>query len=359
MTTFSEEFKKHADRIQLTDAERSRIRTAVTGAPPVPARIRSPFTFSYHHYSRSFALAFSLLLVVSVASGTLYAAEGTVPGDALYAVKRGITEPLTGALALTDEAETRWHARVASTRLAEAETLAADGKLTDEVGALLAADFGEHARAVADASEEADQAGEGDDQDAFRSLVAIKGAAILKASPSAGHASKIASAHFVLSVLANQDEDDGEKDDQPRAAMKAQPQAMMLMATTAPAEEDGDAVLQSEIREASLEDLADEAARAFEEARDAAMGRDARNAVNDLLPLLVKAQAEMAAGLDADARADFQAVLEGTRAPVMRDDAHDGGDDEARDDPLQNAEDGDEGGESGEEESTIRSWLKF
>ncbi len=70
----------------------------------------------------------ALFLVLGV--GTSYAAEGALPGDALYAVKIGLNERVQGALALSESAKTSWHTARIERRLAEAESLVASGRLT-------------------------------------------------------------------------------------------------------------------------------------------------------------------------------------------------------------------------------------
>jgi hypothetical protein len=70
----------------------------------------------------------ALFLVLGV--GTTYAAEGALPGDVLYAVKIGVNERLQEALAFSAAAKTSWYGERIERRLAEAEILVAEGKLT-------------------------------------------------------------------------------------------------------------------------------------------------------------------------------------------------------------------------------------
>ncbi len=81
----------------------------------------------------SAAMAFALVLCVGV--GTSYAAEGALPGDALYPIKVSINESIGSALAATPEAKAQWSTTIASRRLEEAETLAASGELTPAASA--------------------------------------------------------------------------------------------------------------------------------------------------------------------------------------------------------------------------------
>jgi len=56
--------------------------------------------------------------------GVSYAAEGAVPGDALYPIKVGINEEVRDIVALTPEAKADWESRLVERRLEEAEKLA-------------------------------------------------------------------------------------------------------------------------------------------------------------------------------------------------------------------------------------------
>src|SRR3569832_765032 len=77
---------------------------------------------------RVLTMAFALALFVGI--GTSYASEAALPGDPLYAIKVNFTEPIRGALAVSQAAKAQWNAQLVSRRLAEAESLAAEDKLT-------------------------------------------------------------------------------------------------------------------------------------------------------------------------------------------------------------------------------------
>ncbi|MBP9757497.1 MAG: hypothetical protein KBD06_02765 [Candidatus Pacebacteria bacterium] len=78
---------------------------------------------------RPVGFAFALVLVVGV--GTSYAAGTALPGDPLYAVKVGFTEPIQGVLNVSPVAQAEWDTELLSRRLEEAATLAAHGNLND------------------------------------------------------------------------------------------------------------------------------------------------------------------------------------------------------------------------------------
>ncbi|HSD12017.1 MAG TPA: DUF5667 domain-containing protein [Patescibacteria group bacterium] len=109
-----------------------------------PAKRRSAF-FAPALIGKT-ASVFSLVLGLMLSSaGISYAAEGALPGDALYPVKVSVNEELRAALAPTPEAKASWEAERAERRLAEAETLAKKGELRAETRASLQADFKRHA----------------------------------------------------------------------------------------------------------------------------------------------------------------------------------------------------------------------
>ena len=84
---------------------------------------------------RPVGFAFALVLVVGM--GTSYAAEQALPGDPLYAIKVGVTEPIQGVIAVTPVAKAQWSTELLSRRLDEAATLAAKGDLNDTARAAI------------------------------------------------------------------------------------------------------------------------------------------------------------------------------------------------------------------------------
>jgi len=130
------------DNKELSDSERSQLRGAISAfMSEHPAR--APFDMraldwaerSLAHVSRFFTagrsrFALSAALVLLVGSGTSYAAEAALPGQALYAVKIGINERISAVFAMSPASSARFEAQLVERRLEEAESLAALGKLT-------------------------------------------------------------------------------------------------------------------------------------------------------------------------------------------------------------------------------------
>jgi hypothetical protein len=98
----------------------------------------SQLSFMHGFRFRSVGVA-ALALVLAVGVGTSYAAQDALPGDALYGIKINVNEPVQGSLATSPSAQADWNTELAQRRLAEAATLAAEGKLTPSAESSVAA----------------------------------------------------------------------------------------------------------------------------------------------------------------------------------------------------------------------------
>lgn len=126
---------KNDPAFSLSERERALMRARLLQIIRTPRPAVSVVTFALH--MRVAALA--LILIVSTTSVS-FAAEGALPGEALYSVKLGVNERIEFALAPSHEARATVAVRHAEKRIREAEVLAAEGKL-DEVEAARAADL--------------------------------------------------------------------------------------------------------------------------------------------------------------------------------------------------------------------------
>ncbi len=145
-TAMDEEFKnifKFLKSEKLSENERIQMRNvlrSVMAENPMQVSggyTRFEYVLSYFNSNslRPVGFAFALVLVVGI--GTSYAAETALPGDPLYAVKVGFTEPIQGVLAVSPVAKAEWNTQLLSRRLSEAATLAAHGTLNDSARASL------------------------------------------------------------------------------------------------------------------------------------------------------------------------------------------------------------------------------
>jgi hypothetical protein len=160
---FEEIIKNAGQEVTLSSDERARmlstLREHVASNPiqevaPRLAAYQAMFD-AFIGYARrpAFALA-TLVLVVVVSGGAFaYAAQGTLPGDPLYALKVDVTEPLLTALTFSTADKIAWQQTLAERRLNEGLSLANEGKLATTTEVALATDFSEHADAAETLSE--------------------------------------------------------------------------------------------------------------------------------------------------------------------------------------------------------------
>lgn len=129
MNNSLKKLKKEAQGIRLSSRERAVLRARIFGVPSAEAT-PSPYVYHYRWLSIRFAVPTAALLVVALGGGTVYAAQGSLPGDTLYSVKVNVSEPVREVLALSQSAKAEFHTAVVKTRLEEAETLVAKGQLS-------------------------------------------------------------------------------------------------------------------------------------------------------------------------------------------------------------------------------------
>ncbi len=151
MTHLHEHIRAAGHEVSLTEAEKSRMRDTLHAYMALTPR-REPISYMRPVRSYSFAFAHRALAALSVfailgsSAGVSFAAESALPGEALYAIKTRINEPLRGVLATTPDAKARWAMDVVATRATEAATLAAEDRLDLSTQSQLAASLSEHAQ---------------------------------------------------------------------------------------------------------------------------------------------------------------------------------------------------------------------
>ena len=145
--------EKNDRSLSLSPEERMRMRSAVrtyVTMKPAPAIVAAQtiWTLDWLYSPRAIAATLVLALFASSA-GVSFAASDALPGDVLYGIKTNINEPISGALAVTAQAKSDWAITVASTRLQEAATLAAEGRLNAQTEVELKQSFDTHAQEAA------------------------------------------------------------------------------------------------------------------------------------------------------------------------------------------------------------------
>lgn len=157
MKRVSQKIQIASREITLTEAKKATLRKRVvvymehqplrTNARQTPSSSSSffaQFLFGMRHYT---AATLMLALVIGT-TGVTFAAEETVPGDVLYAIKVHFNEEVVEALSFGQEAKTNWEVKRAERRLAEASELAVNGELTEAVSAEVAERFAEHSQRI-------------------------------------------------------------------------------------------------------------------------------------------------------------------------------------------------------------------
>ncbi len=152
MNDFFKQLHTEGQKVRLSEAEKSAMRERllahIGGAEPLrPQAPARPVASPYARLFPARVLAPMLALLVIVAgSGTAAAAQGALPGDRLYPVKVGFNEKVEEAFAVGTEAKVQVKVALAERRIEEAETLAAEGRLTEEMADALAEKFDKHIR---------------------------------------------------------------------------------------------------------------------------------------------------------------------------------------------------------------------
>jgi hypothetical protein len=137
---------KSLQNLRMEEATKARIRGAIfeqikNNSPSLVSPYSSP------HFHLKFWLkpaGVGIFVAIFLTGGMASAAEKSLPGDILYNVKVGLTEPILGVLVSDGEKELDWRLAQAKRRLDEAVTLASLGRLTPEIDKDLAIRFQGH-----------------------------------------------------------------------------------------------------------------------------------------------------------------------------------------------------------------------
>jgi hypothetical protein len=104
-------------------------------------------------------IAIALLIAAALGGGTALAAQQSLPGDPLWGFKVHVNEGVQGALSTSHQSKADWDIAAIQSRLAEAQTLEAQGKLDAQTQSDIAANFNEHAQGAEDAISKLEAAG--------------------------------------------------------------------------------------------------------------------------------------------------------------------------------------------------------
>lgn len=134
-------------------------------------------------------IAIALLLAAAIGGGTSVAAQNALPGDALWGFKVGVNESVGAALAPSGKAQADFDIAAMESRMKEATTLAANGKLSADAKADVETNFEAHAKSVqaeiAKLEDSGDYSGAADVAARFQAAVATHASALADANGSA------------------------------------------------------------------------------------------------------------------------------------------------------------------------------
>jgi len=137
-TLFTARFLRRARKVRLTATEREEMKDALRRhmqmSPATPAESITSLLRFFTPLTLVPVSTFVLLLAVV---GVAYAAEGALPGDALYSMKILVNENIADAMSFTPEAQARQGTKQAVRRLDEAITLASREQLNAERAEIL------------------------------------------------------------------------------------------------------------------------------------------------------------------------------------------------------------------------------
>lgn len=126
-------------KIRLTARERAEVRRTLVNLMqqyPLPESTLRP---RMRLFLRPVAFTLALLLVITTAGvGITYAAERSLPGSPLYAIKINVNEKIQGTLASTPQEQAQWNIQRIERRLEEAEQLIASSRLDIQTSTSLA-----------------------------------------------------------------------------------------------------------------------------------------------------------------------------------------------------------------------------
>lgn len=131
------------DDTRLTSEEKARIRETLHRTMR-ETPVRSPYLLHFSDLPRWAYMVSVPFLALLIVSTTVYAARGSLPGDALYPVKVS-TEKVQGVFATSDEEKVKWNEHLAEVRIKEAELLAASDRLSTSTAEAIETDFNSHA----------------------------------------------------------------------------------------------------------------------------------------------------------------------------------------------------------------------
>lgn len=145
----------------------------------------SPWAIAWH----ARAVTVAVLLLTVTASGSVAAAEGSLPGDLLYPIKIQLNDAAIEIAAIGSEANARAKVAIVNRRVAEIKELAAAGRLDDEALTEISENIEGHAAEI-----QRELAGEDDEDEGRRAAAKIVAEDLSRAVDESAAAIAVASA---------------------------------------------------------------------------------------------------------------------------------------------------------------------
>ncbi|MBI5078217.1 MAG: hypothetical protein HZB11_02545 [Candidatus Yonathbacteria bacterium] len=149
------QIKKGAKYTRLSVVEKAAIKSQLLHyAKTHPARAEAnylpavPSHFELNNFRNKKSISILIIGGLLTFGSVSLAAENTVPGDALYAVKIHINEQVRAAVAVTPKAKAEWDVRKAERRLEEVEKLALTPNVSSEIKIVAEENFNASANKV-------------------------------------------------------------------------------------------------------------------------------------------------------------------------------------------------------------------
>lgn len=144
------ELTKRASHVTLAPEERAGIRAAlaehIVHTPVAPAQSFKRYIFNIQYGRIALGAAASAFLFVG--GSISFAAEKSLPGDALYSVKTNFNESIVGFIAISDAGKAKVNTQLAEKRLNEATTLASQKRLDSKKKKVISDKLKEHVAEV-------------------------------------------------------------------------------------------------------------------------------------------------------------------------------------------------------------------
>jgi hypothetical protein len=145
------ELREKSQNLTLSAQEKAEIKSELSAFmkqyPQLKRSVKSPYYNFYN--SMAFRSVAAMAVAFVVTGSTLFAAQGSLPGDTLFPVKVHINEEVKGLFVIGDKENANWQQERVASRLKEAEKLAVSGKLNVEAQAEVETYFTNQAKKVA------------------------------------------------------------------------------------------------------------------------------------------------------------------------------------------------------------------